>query len=72
MSRNHAAHFVLSSALTSSQRQQNGAQGENGKGHGVGEGREREDYCLCLLLYGYCLPNFMDVALMASFVKSVS
>ena len=45
MSRNHAAHFVLSSVLTSSQRQKNGAQGENGKGHGVGEGREREDYC---------------------------
>lgn len=71
MSRNHAAHFVLSSALTSSQRQQNGAQGENGKGHGVGEG-ERRLLSSLLLLCGYCLPNFIEVALMASFVKSVS
>ena len=73
MSRNHAAHFVLSSALTWSQRQQNGAQGEKGKGHGGGGGEgERRLLSSLLLLCGYCLPNFMDVALMASFVKSVS
>ena len=45
MSRNHAAHFVLSFALTSSLRQQNGAQGKKGKGHGGGKAREREDCC---------------------------
>ena len=47
VSRNHAAHFVLSSALASSQRKQNRAQGEKEKGHWGGEGREREAYCRC-------------------------
>ena len=52
MSRNHAAHFVLSSALTSSQRQQNGAQGEKGKGLGVG----REKIIVVVVVVIWLLP----------------